>query len=121
MGVYRSWCLDALKCLFSLNLIILPAATYHVKLSKGNQLAVGHTSVSIALATFICILVYHIFQQLRQANLWKKVPKLIRKFNRQNVKQAVNEPADNLAEKVDFRRLSEPLLEDLPQPNYGAF
>ena len=47
----------------------------------GNQLAVGYTSVSIAL---IGILVYHIFLQLRSTKLWKKVPELNYKFNRPN-------------------------------------
>ena len=64
-GVYRNWCLNALEGSFALNLIILAAALYHVKLSGGNQLAVGYTSVTIALVTFIGILVYHIFQQVR--------------------------------------------------------
>ena len=120
-GVYRIWYLDALECSFALNLIILVGATYHVHRSGGNQLAVGYTSVSITLATFIGILAYHIFQQLRSTKLWKKVPKLNLKSNRQNVKQAANKPADNLEVETDFSRLREPLLEDLPQPNYGAF
>ena len=89
-GVYRNWCLDALECSFALNLTILAAATFYVNHSRGNQLAVGYTSVSIALITFISILAYHIFQQLRQTKLWKKVPKLKLKFNKLNIKQAVN-------------------------------
>ena len=32
-GVYRNWCLDGLEGSFALNMIILAAATYHVKLS----------------------------------------------------------------------------------------
>ena len=119
-GVYRNWCLDALECLFALNLIILVGATYHVNHSGGSQLAVGYTSVSIALATFIGILSYHTFQKLRSTKLWK-MPELNLKSNRQNVKQAANKPADNLEVETDFSRLREPLLEDLPQPNYGAF
>ena len=68
-GVYRNWSLDALECSFALNLIILVGATYHVKLaavtffvklSQRNQLAVGYTSVSIALATFVGILVFQL-------------------------------------------------------------
>ena len=114
-GVYRNWYLDALECSFALNLIVLVGATFYVNPSGGNQLAVGYTSVSIALATFICILTYHIFQQLRSTKLWSL------KFNSQNVKQVVNEPADNVAVEGDFSQLREPLLEDLPQPNYGAF
>ena len=52
--------------MFALNLIILAAATffvklveatYHIKLTR-NQLQVGYTSVSIALATFFSILAF---------------------------------------------------------------
>ena len=112
-GVYRNWCLDALESSFALNLIILTAATYHVNLSRGNQYAVWCTSVSIALATFIGILAYHSFQQLRSTKLWKMVPKLNLKRNKLNTTQTVNNPAVNVA---DFSRLRESLLEDLPQP-----
>ena len=59
-GVYRNWSLDALECSFALNLITLSAATFFVNHSGGNQLAVGYTSVSIALATFIGILVFQL-------------------------------------------------------------
>ena len=84
-GVYKNWCLDALEGSFVLNLIILGVAIYHVKLSGGNQFAVGYTSVSIAAITFIGILAYHIFQQVRHAKLWKKASKLnldLRKLNK---------------------------------------
>ena len=63
--VYKNWCLNALEGSFALNLIILTASTLYTmytscskrsQLVKGNTLAVGYTSVSIALATFIGIL-----------------------------------------------------------------
>ena len=110
-GIYRNWCLNALEGSFALNLIILVGATSYVNHSGGNQLAVGYTSVSIALITFVGILVYHIFQQLRSTKLWKKVPELNHTFNRPNRK-----PADNLAVKTESSRLRESLLEDLSQP-----
>ena len=47
-GVYRNWCLDALECSFALSLIILATATFFCQ-TQGNQLAVGYTSISIAL------------------------------------------------------------------------
>ena len=72
-GVYRNWCLDALEGSFILNLIILCAATYHVNLSGGNQLAVGYASVTVAFTTFIGILAYHICQQLRHTKLGEMV------------------------------------------------
>ena len=59
-GVYKNWCLDALEGSFALNLIIVAAATSYVDHSQGNHLAVGYTSVSIALATFIGILVFQL-------------------------------------------------------------
>ena len=89
-GVYKNWCLDALEGSFMLNLIVLAAATYHVNHSRGDQFAVGYTSVSIALATFIGILVYHIFQQLRHTKLWKKMPKLNLEFKKLNTKKTVD-------------------------------
>ena len=101
MGLGQWWGLqelvsiDALEGSFVLNLITIAAVTYHAKLSGGNQLAVGYTSVSIALVTFIGILTYHIFQQLRHTKLSRKVPKLNLKFNRPNIVQVANEPADS--------------------------
>ena len=59
-GVYRNWCLDVLEGSFVLNLITLAAVTFFVKLSQGNQLSVGYTSISIALATFMGILVFQL-------------------------------------------------------------
>ena len=123
-GVYTNRYVNVLEGSFALNLIILTTVTYCVKLFRGNQLIFGYTwtiSVSIAFATFIGILTYHICQQLRHTKLWEKVPKLNLKFNRPNIVQAVNEPVDNPRMIVaDFSRLRESLLDDLPQPNYGA-
>ena len=117
-GVYRNWCLNALEGSFALNLIILVVATYHVKLSGGNQLAVGYTSVTIALVTFIGILVYHIFQQVRDTKLWMKIPKLNRELDEiHGVANPVRIP-EVVEDSGQFR---EPLLEDPPEPNYGAF
>ena len=59
-GVYKNWCLNALEGSFALNLMILVGATSYVNHSGGNQLAVGYTSVSIALGTFIGILVFQL-------------------------------------------------------------
>ena len=121
-GVYKNWCLDALEGSFALNLTILGAATYYVDHINGNKLAVWYTSVAIALVTFIAILAYHMFQQLRHTKLWKKVPKLNLEFKKLNTKQAednlnnlMNDP--NVA---DFDQLREPLLEDLLPPTHSV-
>ena len=117
-GVYKNWCLDALEGSFMLNLTMLCAVTYHVKLSGGNELAVGYTSVSIALATFIGILAYHILQRLRQTKLWKKVPKLNLKFKKLNTKQKVDNHMND--QSVEMNQLREPWLEDLLQPTHSS-
>ena len=119
-GVHRNWCLDALEGSFALNLILLVGATYHVNRSGGHQLAVGYTSVSIAFVTFIGILAYHIFQQVRHTKLWRKVPKLKLKLNFNQAVNVPRNPANNLMEDEDYNQLRESLLEDQPRSNYGA-
>ena len=113
-------------------MIMLSVATYHVQLSGGDQLATGYTSVSLALVTFIGILCYHIFQQLRHTKLWKKVPKLNlefkklrKKLNKKlDTKQTedinLNDPTNDLTESVKFDQLREPLLDDPPQPTHSV-
>ena len=123
-GVYKNWCLDALEGLFVLNLIMLAAATSYVEISKGNKLAVGHTSVSIALVIFTGILTYHIFQQLKHTKLWKRMPKVNFKFKKLNNREAVdnlNNPINDPTGSVNLNQLREPWLEDLLQPTHSSF
>ena len=63
--VYRSWYLNALEVSFILNLGILAVATYHVTFSGGSQAAVAYTSVGIAFLTFVGIVTYHIYIQIK--------------------------------------------------------
>ena len=63
--VYESWYLNALELSFILNLGILAAATYHVNQSGGSQAAVAYISAGIAFLTFVAIVSYHIFQQIK--------------------------------------------------------
>ena len=118
-GVYKSSCLDAFESLFTLNLIMLAAATYYVELSKGNQLAVGYTSVIIALGTFIAILIYHIFKQLRNAKLRKEVNQVL--FVKLKPNKSEDNPQNDSTESVNLDQLREPWLEDLLQPTHSSF
>ena len=105
-------------------------ATYYVDQINGNKLAVGYTSVTIALVTFIAVLAYHIFQQLRHTKLWKKVPELNLKFKKLNTKVSkklnTKQTEDNLNNPIknpnaaDFDQLREPLLEDLLPPTHSV-
>ena len=63
--VYTSWYLNALEVSFVLNLSVLAVATYYVKQSGGSQAAVVYTSVGIAFLTFVAIITYHIFMQIK--------------------------------------------------------
>ena len=63
--VYRSSHLNALEVSFILNLGLLAVATIYVKLSGGSQAAVVYTSVGIAFLTFMGIVTYHIYMQIK--------------------------------------------------------
>ena len=81
-GIYKNWCLDALEGSFALNLIILAAATtytYNINRSEGNQLAVGYTSVSIALATFIGIFAIQLVEMTGLTQYLKRMYKALKR------------------------------------------
>ena len=63
--VYRSWCLNALELSFIFNLGMLAAATFYVKLSGGSQAAVASTSVGVAFLSFLVIVTYHTYIQIK--------------------------------------------------------
>ena len=101
-GVYRNWCLDALECSFALNLITLVGATSYVNHSHGNQLAVGCTSVSIAFATFVCILAFRLANVTsvtrylnRKCPVWKNAIQ-----NPQEAQSELRSPTDSLPDRL---------------------
>ena len=63
--VYKSWCLNALELSFLLNLSIFTAATYHVNLAKGDQAVIAYISVGVAFLTFVGIVTYHAYLQIK--------------------------------------------------------
>ena len=77
-GVCKKWYLNVLESSFILNLAVLAVATYQVKLAGGNQAAVFYSSVSVAFSTFIGIIIYHVYQRLRDSRAWRN---LVRKRN----------------------------------------
>ena len=75
-GIYKTWPLTILELSFNTNLGILAIATLYTNTSRtgGNQNAVAFTSISVAFATFIGVVVYHLVQQIREVTQrWKKV------------------------------------------------
>ena len=73
--VYEQIHNDILESAFILNLCIFAVATYHVNISGGNQALLSNISVGIAFVTFVSIVVYHIYLNLRKTPVWKKLPK----------------------------------------------
>ena len=63
--IYKTWYLNTLEQSFIANLCILSLATLYIRSSGGNQNAVTFTSISIAFATFIGIVIYHSVQQIK--------------------------------------------------------
>ena len=123
-GVYKNWCLDALEGSFTLNLIVLVGTTMYINITNGrNQVkrVVGYTSVSVAAITFIGILAYHIFQQLKHTKLWKKMPKLNLELKQLNTKQAEDNlnNLNNNPKVPDDTEFREPWLEVI-QPTHSV-
>ena len=71
--IYKTWSLGLLETSFILNLTILAVASLYIRPSGGNQNAVTFTSVGIAFATFIGIVIYHSIQQIKGTRLWRRV------------------------------------------------
>lgn len=110
--MYNSWCLNALEVSFLLNLSILSVATYHVHLAGGNQAAVTYTSISITFISFIGVLIYHSYTQLRESPVWK----LCIKENHREIVESAHEryrrPETATVSEVNFTELREPLMGD---------
>ena len=66
--VFKNPYIGALEGSFLLNLGILATTTYHINLTGGNQAAATFTSIGIAFVTFIGIVIYHIFLQIKDMN-----------------------------------------------------
>ena len=96
--VYRNKYLDILEGSFIFNLGLLAAATYHVRQTSGNQAAVVYTSVSVAFATFIGIVAYHAFQQLKHRGYCLTCWKNIRSKN-----YTIQDNSENLSQVVSER------------------
>lgn len=60
-GVYKKWYNDVLESSFILNVGLLAIGTFYVRATGGNFKALAYTSISIAFAIFLGILVLHLY------------------------------------------------------------
>ena len=71
--VYENHYIDVLESLFLLNLGILSAATIYIRekdLGNASQALLSGLSVGVAFVTFLGILLFHIFRQLKRMKIW---------------------------------------------------
>ena len=72
--IYKTWYLNTLELSFIVNLCVFALATFYIRSIGGNQNAVTFTSISVAFATFIGIVIYHTAQQIKYTpQLWRKL------------------------------------------------
>ena len=69
--IYKMWSLGLLETSFILNLAIFSLASLYIRSTGGNQNAATSTSISIAFATFIGIVIYHSVEQTKGTRLWR--------------------------------------------------
>ena len=87
-GVYTNRWLDVLEISFILNLGVFSAATYHNKLTKGDQTVTAYLSISVAFITFLGIVSYLSFQRLMKITRFKKMVNVIKEKARDKFKKA---------------------------------
>ena len=74
--IYENWYLNVLELSFIANLCVIAIATLYIRTrtTRGNQNAVTFISISIAFATFIGIITYHLVQQIKDTpRLWRRM------------------------------------------------
>ena len=103
--IYKKMYLDILEISFILNLGILAIATYYVKLAvvPVSQAAVTYTSVSVALTTFVGVLLYHTYQQV-----WPKLQQKLQQLHRREEREKSNDSSSEEEETLDHE--ARPLL-----------
>ena len=69
--IYKTIYLNILEMSFIVNLCILAIASLYIRLTGGNQNSATFTSISVAFATFIGILIRHVVHQIK--HLRKKI------------------------------------------------
>ena len=93
-GIYERLYNDILEGFFILNLCIFAIASYHVD-GYGIQAAIAYTSIGLAFATFLGIVLCHAYMILRNTAMWKKFVSKIKIFHTKNTCDGRNQPSEN--------------------------
>ena len=73
LKVYSNKVLTFLELSFMINLVILAGITHQVQLSQNNKDNVSKISLIMVLVTFIGILFYHSYIQVKDTAIWRKI------------------------------------------------
>ena len=116
--VYENKALNILELSCMVNLVFLAAITHQVQLAQTNKEIVSSISVSIAFLTFIAILIYHSYIQLKDT-VWRRIQQTRVRAKRTNEQELIesvcprNEPTSTVVDLKELREqyYLEPLLE----------
>lgn len=67
-GIYQNWLLDILECSFMINLSLLTFGNNNSQ-TNTQKTAVAYVSMSVAFVTFVMLVVYHMYHQVRKLHI----------------------------------------------------
>ena len=105
-GVYKSRLLDILEASFLVNIIVLAAATFYVKLINRNLAIPIHISIGVSLVTFTMTVLYHIY---RNVNIISFLKGYITRFGKEVINTTTNGCSD-----IEYRGME---LQPIQPPN----
>ena len=101
--LYRHWYVDALEKSFSLNLCIMCAGIYHIKLYGGSQTALSSLCTGVALVEFVGILTFHLLKRFN-SNCFKNISEMFFQVRK-------SMEITNVLKVADYNECHEPLLD----------
>ena len=113
LSVYKHWPLSVLENYFLINLIFLSTTLLYIKDSPSyndDGKILLSTSGGISLVVSICIIIYHLYVQIKDIKYFKSISKII-KFNKPAIPVSIHDGFTDVSNygSCEYR---EPLLED---------
>ena len=129
-GIYKNWYLNLLESFFYFQLGISAAGVYYVRAIDGNLAAFSHAMLSVTLAVFVGIIVFHVFLRVNETKLFKKLRmQTLKRLNKRNeviescedvnvelessIRRYSNNSPFHSSIEVSYSELREPLMDDL--------
>lgn len=72
-GIYDASGTDLLEAAYMVNITLFAAATYHVRVTGGDQATLAHISIAAAFVLFIGIILFHVYLRVRNRTAWKRL------------------------------------------------